>query len=224
MLTDFQTTVAHLFFTLPAIDGFLLAGGAALLAQQMTTRPTQDLDFFTSRGQSSVIDARDQFEHAAHAQGWTVDRIHDTDTFCRLLLHGPEDLLIDLALDSPPGMPATASIAGPTFAPDELAGRKLVALFDRAEARDFADVHTLTTHYDKNTLLSLAADVDTGFDHGTALRRTPFLLRDRLHTGQIRSPLGRSADRTHPRHSPLAVSTTGGPLVTISRYQACFCR
>ncbi|GGG29765.1 hypothetical protein GCM10007304_49470 [Rhodococcoides trifolii] len=48
MLTDFQTTVAHLFFTTPASDGFLLAGGAALLAQQMTTRPTQDLDFFTS--------------------------------------------------------------------------------------------------------------------------------------------------------------------------------
>ncbi|GGG29770.1 hypothetical protein GCM10007304_49480 [Rhodococcoides trifolii] len=68
-------------------------------------------------------------------------------------------------MDSPPGMPATASIVGPTFAPDELAGRKLVALFDRAEARDFADVYTLTTHYDKKTLLSLAADVDTGFDH-----------------------------------------------------------
>ena len=165
MLTDFQTTVTHLFFTLPASDGFLLAGGAALLAQHLTNRPTQDLDFFTSRGQSSVTDARDQFEHAAHAQGWTVDRIHDTDTFCRLLVHGPEDLLIDLALDSPPGMPATASIVGPTFAPDELAGRKLVALFDRAEARDFADVYTLTTHYEKQTLLSLAADVDTGFDH-----------------------------------------------------------
>lgn len=165
MLTDFQTTVAQLFFTLPASDGFLLAGGAALIAQQLTTRPTLDLDFFTSRGKSTVTDARDQFEDAADTRGWTVDRIHDTDTFCRMLVHGPENLLIDLALDSPPGMPPTASIAGPTFAPDELAGRKLVALFDRAEARDFADVHTLTTRYDKNTLLTLAGDVDTGFDH-----------------------------------------------------------
>ncbi|MGB3770489.1 MAG: nucleotidyl transferase AbiEii/AbiGii toxin family protein [Rhodococcus sp. (in: high G+C Gram-positive bacteria)] len=165
MLTDFQTTVAQLFFTLPASDGFLLAGGAALIAQQLTTRPTRDLDLFTSRGKSTVPDARDQFEDAADTRGWTVDRIHDTDTFCRMLVHGPEDLLIDLALDSPPGMPATASIAGPTFAPDELAGRKLVALFDRAEARDFADVHSLTTRYDKSTLLTLAADVDTGFDH-----------------------------------------------------------
>ena len=56
---------------------------------------------------------------------------------CRLLIHGPDDLLVDLALDSAPGRPAMASIAGPTFAPAELAGRKLIALFDRAAARDF---------------------------------------------------------------------------------------
>jgi hypothetical protein len=44
-------------------------------------------------------------------------------SFCRLLVHGPEDLLVDLAVDSAPKRPASASIAGPTFAPDELAGR-----------------------------------------------------------------------------------------------------
>ncbi|MDN5795788.1 MAG: hypothetical protein L0H79_08565 [Intrasporangium sp.] len=30
-------------------------------------------------------------------------------------------MLVDLALESRPGMPATASVAGPTFAPEELA-------------------------------------------------------------------------------------------------------
>lgn len=40
--------VARLFFSLPASSRFLLAGGAALLAQHMTVRPTHDLDFFTS--------------------------------------------------------------------------------------------------------------------------------------------------------------------------------
>jgi hypothetical protein len=69
--------------------------------------------------------------------------VKDSDTFCRLLIHGPDDLLVDLALDSAPGRPAMASIAGPTFAPAELAGRKLIALFDRAAARDFVDVFTL---------------------------------------------------------------------------------
>ena len=60
------------------------------------------------------------------------------------MVHGPEDLIVDLALEAPPSMPATVSILGPTFAPDELAGRKLLALFDRAAARDFADVFQLS--------------------------------------------------------------------------------
>jgi hypothetical protein len=42
-----------------------------------------------------------------------------------------EDLIVDIALDSPPGRPLAASIAGPTFAPAELAARKVIALFDR---------------------------------------------------------------------------------------------
>jgi hypothetical protein len=44
-LSGFQLEVARLFFGLPESRGFLLAGGAALLAQYLTTRPTDDLDF-----------------------------------------------------------------------------------------------------------------------------------------------------------------------------------
>ena len=87
-----------------------------------------------------------------------------TATFCRLVVHGLEDLLVDIALDSPPLQPATASFLGPTFAPDELAGRKLLALFDRAEARDFADVFVLLQTYTKAQLLTSAHDIDAGFD------------------------------------------------------------
>ena len=36
------------------------------------------------------------------------------------------------------GLPASSSAAGPTLAPGELAGRKLLALFDRVAAQDFA--------------------------------------------------------------------------------------
>jgi hypothetical protein len=110
--------------------GFLLAGGGALAAQRLTTRPTRDLD---------------------------------SGTFCRIVVSGPEDLLVDLALDSAPSRPSTASIAGPTFGLEELAGRKVIALFDRAEARDFADVFVLAQRYDKNRLLAWAAEVDSGF-------------------------------------------------------------
>jgi hypothetical protein len=45
-LTEFQREVARLFFSLPESDGYLLAGGAALVASELTARPTQDLDLF----------------------------------------------------------------------------------------------------------------------------------------------------------------------------------
>jgi hypothetical protein len=47
-LTDFQTEITRLFFSLPASNGFLLAGGGALLATGLTARPTQDLDFLAA--------------------------------------------------------------------------------------------------------------------------------------------------------------------------------
>lgn len=164
-LTDFQIHVAQLFFSLSAAQGFLLAGGAALVAQHLTSRPTQDLDFLPRVGATSVPAARDAFEVAALKRGWTIELIRDEATFCRLIVHGDDDLLVDLALDSPPQLPATASLIGPTFAPKELAGRKVVALFDRAEARDFADVLELSQHFSKDDLLEQAARLDPGFDH-----------------------------------------------------------
>lgn len=162
-LTAFQIEVARLFFTLPASARFLLAGGAALLAQQLTDRPTQDLDLFTSDA-PSVATARDELEHATRVRGWTVTRIHDHEEFCRLIVHGPEDLLVDLALDAAPQQAGTASFVGPTFAPEELAARKLLALFDRAEARDFADVYVLAQRYGKHVLLERAAALDQGLN------------------------------------------------------------
>lgn len=163
-LTPFQVAVADLFFSLAESDGFLLAGGAALAAQHLTNRPTHDLDIFTRTGRGTVPAARAAFETAAAERGWSVRRICDSDTFCRLVVTGDEALLVDLALDSPPSLPPTTSIAGSTFGLEELAGRKLLALFDRAEARDFADVFMLAEHYPVDVLLGRAAQLDDGFD------------------------------------------------------------
>jgi hypothetical protein len=163
-LTAFQIDVAQLFFSLPASHGFLLAGGAALAAQQLTTRSTEDLDFFTGPNSGDVLTARDAFEAAALGRGWSVRRLRNTATFCRIVVTAHEDLLVDLALDAPPNLPPMASVAGPTFDPEELAGRKVIALFDRAEARDFTDVYVLAQRYPKALLLARAAEVDIGFD------------------------------------------------------------
>ena len=57
-------------------------------------------------------------------------------------MHGPGDVevVVDLVLDSRPGMPPTMTVLGPSYAPEELAGRQVVALSDRAYAWDLADV------------------------------------------------------------------------------------
>jgi hypothetical protein len=164
-LTDFQADVARLFFSLPASEGFLLAGGGALLASGLTTRPTEDLDFFGERGRADVAAASGQLEVAVAGRGWISVRVQDSETFVRLHLHGDGEVLIDIAIDAAAGHPPVVSIVGPTFEPEELAGRKLAALFGRAEARDFADVFVLAQHFGRAMLLERAAEVDLGFDH-----------------------------------------------------------
>ncbi|MEX2627444.1 MAG: nucleotidyl transferase AbiEii/AbiGii toxin family protein [Ilumatobacteraceae bacterium] len=163
-LTDFQVEVTQLFFSLPASTGFLLAGGGALLASGLTTRPTQDLDFFGGPTHADIGAARDQFEAAVAQRGWRCERVQDSETFVRLRLSGDDQVIVDLAIDVPAGRPLAITIAGPTFDPEELAGRKVAALFGRAEARDFADVYALAQRFDRSVLIERAAEIDLGFD------------------------------------------------------------
>jgi hypothetical protein len=165
-LTPFQMEVAEAFFALPESRGFLLAGGAALLAQGLTGRPTNDLDLFTSRGGPDVPVARDALRDAVTRRGWTVSIVRDHETFCRVVVGdgAGRNVLVDLALDSAPEQPPVETLAGPAFAPQELAARKTAALFDRAEARDFADVFMLASRFGRQDLLRWASELDPGFD------------------------------------------------------------
>jgi hypothetical protein len=136
-----------------------------LLAQHLTSRPTEDPDFFTAPERGHVPAARDELEAAARQLGWSTERIQDSATFCRMIIRSDAtELLVDLAVDAPPGHPGSVTTAGPTFGPEELAGRKLLALFDRAAARDFVDVYLLAQHFPKDLLLARAAEIDAGFD------------------------------------------------------------
>lgn len=181
-----------MFFALPESRGFLLAGGAALLAHHLTTRATEDLDFFTAQEDGHVPAARDALTAAVRERGWATERIHDSDTFCRLVIRSGEDeVLIDLAVNAPPDLPASATPAGPTLAPEELAGHKLLALFDRAAARDFADVYVLARRFGKDALLARAAQIDAGFDSRSLADMIATL--ERFTDGDIPVPAGTSA-------------------------------
>ena len=163
-LSPFQHLVTGVFFGLSESRGFLLAGGGALLATGLTTRPTNDLDFFGSSQLAPLREVVDGFIAHSERRGWSVTEIQFSDSFARLVVTDDESLVVDIAIDSPAIAPVHLSTAGPTFALDELAGRKLLALFDRAEARDFADIYALQTKFDKSTLLARASELDDGFD------------------------------------------------------------
>lgn len=163
-LTDFQIAVAQAFFDMEESRQYVVAGGAALLASELIRRPTQDLDLFTHAPVESVTPARDAFLDTVERRGWSVTVIHDSPSFCRLVVSGPDDVLVDLAIDSPPTAPPVLTVLGPTLAPEELAGRKLLALFGRAEARDFTDVYVLAQRFGTQELVTRAAEVDAGFD------------------------------------------------------------
>lgn len=137
------------------------------MAQELTERPTRDLDFFSSPGVGSVPEAREATEHAAQQRGWEVRRIQRSETFSRLQITGMDEVLIvDLAIDAGPARATIVTKLGPSYDPAELAGRKTIALFDRAEARDFADVYRLVRRFGRQELLDRAAEVDGGFNLG----------------------------------------------------------
>lgn len=80
-LTPYHVKVAQTFFGLAASRGYVVAGGAALLASALISRPTQDLDFFASAPVESVEEARDAFINALAVRAMAVTSIHVSPTF-----------------------------------------------------------------------------------------------------------------------------------------------
>jgi hypothetical protein len=163
-LNELQVEVLTLFFALPESQGFVLAGGAGLVAAGLSARPTEDVDLFSAT--ASIQRAGEALEEAVEGRGWSIERIEASETFRRALLtteHG-DQLLIDIARDAAPLGIAVNTDVGPTYPPAELAARKVLALFDRAALRDFVDVANVSTQLDREDLLRLATEIDEGFD------------------------------------------------------------
>lgn len=165
-LTPLQLRATRLFFSLNESAGFAVAGGAALLAQGMIHRSTRDVDLFLlDAAASGITNAAASFEVALDHKGWSHRRVIDQRDFIRMeVSDNIETLIVDLGRDSPPEEPIDTTDLGPTLSPRDLTARKTLALFGRAEARDFADVYDLALRYGRDQLLALAATDDAGFD------------------------------------------------------------
>lgn len=164
-LTAFQEEVAHAFFSLDASRDFVLSGGAALIAHNLISRSTGDLDLFSTKARQ-IDDVVVAFIDDAATRGWSVNVVRRSPTFARIEVGDMErdGLVVDLGVESEPALTTVESGAGPSFQPVELAARKLLALFGRAEARDFSDVLELSRLFDIDELCDLAGRIDTGFN------------------------------------------------------------
>jgi hypothetical protein len=163
-LTDFQIQVATEFMSTSGGNQFVLAGGAALLVHGISKRPTQDLDFFTNNPNYAIEDGLNSLINLSDQQGWSVEIVRSENSFRRVIIHGDDSLLVDLARDSALILRPVPTHVGLVVAPEELAGRKILALFDRALARDFIDVYVLATHFSLDSMVAMAQIIDLGFD------------------------------------------------------------
>ncbi|HEX2029223.1 MAG TPA: nucleotidyl transferase AbiEii/AbiGii toxin family protein [Nitriliruptorales bacterium] len=162
MLTALQERVARILGELPEAQDFALAGGAALIARGLIDRPTRDLDFFAT---SAVAVERllPALRQALSEEGVEVTTIRQAPGFVRLeVTDGRETSEVDLSHDARLRPPEHSPL-GSILSAEELAADKTLALFGRAEARDFLDVDSLVDRFGREQLLELAAQKDAGF-------------------------------------------------------------
>jgi len=105
-------------------------------------RTTRDLDLFAP-GAGAVQKLLGPLEKALVAKGFEVRRLRVTENFARL------------------------AVDGKMLAAEELAVDKLLALFDRAEARDFVDFAAVVDDWGLEYLCGRALEKDAGFDRQT---------------------------------------------------------
>ena len=149
--------------------GLALAGGYAVSAHGMGSRPSGDVDLFTSwqrRGEFPELAAA--VIAALEAAGYKASVIMSAETFTRLILTDPADgseEKVELSVDWRAHEPVQLDV-GPVLHADDAVANKVCALFGRALPRDFLDVDAAITsgRYTREQLLELAAEADRGFD------------------------------------------------------------
>lgn len=163
MLTPLQRRIATIIGGLPEAEQFALAGGGALIVRGDVERQTRDLDFFGPAPQD-VDRLMPAVERALQDVGMNVRRIREAPGFFRLEVREHDEVTeVDFGADARI-LPVERGELGPILAGEELAVDKVLAVFGRAEARDFVDLSAVADRYGLEYLCGRALDKDRGFD------------------------------------------------------------
>lgn len=147
-------------------EGFVIAGGAALLASGFSHRRTEDLDAFSATCRNVAVVA-DKVTSALVASGAHVDIEHSTESFARLIVSTGErrstTFRVELGRDHQL-FEAVPSSLGPVLSLREMAANKILAAFNRHQPRDLVDLHALAAITPMDQAFLDAKQKDPGFD------------------------------------------------------------
>jgi hypothetical protein len=182
--------------------GFALAGGHALIAHGIVSRPTEDVDLFTD-ADGAVQVAAQLVERALTDAGFDVDVIVETSELGDLFYGFERDMVefeirrndktvrLQLCRFDRSQSPVVMEI-GPVLHINDVIGTKVAAMATRAEPRDFIDVAAALDRYDPQQLMDLGLRSDpalTDEEFADAMRRL-----DRLDNEVFETLYGRTAD------------------------------
>ena len=181
----FKVRVIELALGTAASHGFALAGGNALAAHGLLSRPTQDIDLFTPTpgGTGQVVDA---VRAVLTADGYTVRLVRasvDGDFAELQVSRAGQSTQLDLGRDWR-AHEAVRLDVGPVLHLDDAVGAKTTALLGRALPRDFIDIAAALDRYSRRQLLELAFIRDPGLRPTDAALAVQWL--DRLEDDQFR--------------------------------------
>jgi hypothetical protein len=178
--------VARVALHAAAQHGFALAGGNALLAHEVSSRPTQDVDLFTDQA-DGVEAAAGSVEAALRAAGFRADRIDKAAGLTDIFVPGMGAGLAEWIVSAPGGRQMTLQMSyfdrgrepvsmdvGPVLDLEDVLGGKVNALASRVEPRDYVDTANALGRYRPAQLIGFGKRIDPGLrdeDYAEAGRR-----------------------------------------------------
>ena len=120
-------------------QAFALAGSGAIREHGIVDRPTQDVDLFTNDPDPESFDeAVDGLVGTLERSGLIVEQVRRAPRFAqlRIVTEDHRSVDMDLAVDWREREPVTLAV-GSVLSLEDAVGNKVVALYSRAEARDY---------------------------------------------------------------------------------------
>ena len=167
ILSPFQNKILKAFTEIEESKAFYLTGGTALSVFYLAHRLSEDFDLFTSDELLIAIVAR-KFKLKLETLGIQIQEIRNFSSFWEAIAsQGDQSFKIQLAYDSPFVLSQPIekeNLRIHSF--EDIAAGKLLALFGRAEERDFIDIYFIVKNggITLDRLIDLAKKKDPGLD------------------------------------------------------------